>query len=154
MKNIIKVSLYTHTLKQCEFPTLKLVYCALTSKFDIRNALQWPRFMCTETVISCITFILKGKIYLDVLCMFWVTWGFQELFLACLSSGLDDPTPLLWICFIVVADVIANDKSDWLLNPLPGTVVSISVDYSIIYEADVILVSFSFESRNVITQNI
>lgn len=63
MKNIIKVSLYTHTLKQCEFPTLKLVYCALTSKFDIGNALQWPRFMCTETVISCITFILKGKIY-------------------------------------------------------------------------------------------
>lgn len=48
MKNITKVSLYAHALKQCEFSTLKLVYCALKSKFDIRNALPWPRFMCTD----------------------------------------------------------------------------------------------------------
>lgn len=61
MKNIIKVSLYAHTLKQCESPTLKLVCCALKSKFDKGNASQWPRFTCTETVISCIAFILKGK---------------------------------------------------------------------------------------------
>jgi hypothetical protein len=31
-------------------------------KFDVRSSLQWPRFMCTKTVIPYITFIIKGKI--------------------------------------------------------------------------------------------
>ena len=55
------------------------------------------------------------------------------------SSALNDPTPLLWICFIIVADVIGNDdKSYWLLNPVPHTVVRTCVCnhvyYSFIYE--------------------
>lgn len=47
-------------LNQYEYPTLKIVYCILKSNFDARNALQWPRFMCTVTVISYIYSFLGG----------------------------------------------------------------------------------------------
>ena len=72
-------------------------------------------------------------------------WGFQEPFPEQLSSDLNDPTLLLWICLTIVADVIANDKSYWLLNPVLGTVLSTgvlnNVYYSIIYEAEIIISS-------------
>lgn len=64
-------------LKQYEYPTLKIVYCILKSNFDVRNALQWPRFMCTVTVLSYIysffwggdiTFILKGDVWMSYEC--------------------------------------------------------------------------------------
>lgn len=51
-------------------------------------------------------------------------WSFKELFLVWFSSGLNNPTSLPWIWFIIVADVIGNDKSYWLLNPVPRTGVT------------------------------